>query len=152
MKQIICDEMFFLTRQVCITTSLDVAPEGRAFLCNCMALMNCFVSLHCIYITVLLVEWEDKILAGEETHIPRAKNYCNLRWSKLGKHWIQMTKVLLKSTAVPLKQQNYIISVFSHSFQRNENILLHLTKYAQYPLRTEKAQKMLLSCPVFFFL
>lgn len=70
---------FWLTRQVCITILLDVSPEGREFLCNCVALMHCFVSLHCTYITFLLVEQEDKHLAGEEIHFLRAKYYCNLK-------------------------------------------------------------------------
>lgn len=60
-----------------------------------------------------------------------------------------MKDALLKSTAVPLKQRNYIISVFSQPVQRNENLLLHLTKYTQYFLRIVKAHNTLLSCLFF---
>lgn len=51
---------------------------------------------------------------------------------------------------MPLKQRNGIISVFSPSVQRNENILLHLTKYTQYTLKIVQTHNIIFSCPFFF--
>lgn len=157
MKQIICDEMFilffWLTRQVCITTLLDVLPRGREFLCNCVALMHYFVSLHGLYITFLLIEQEGQhsiYLAGEELHFLKAKYSCNLRWIKLEKHYIQMKNALLNSTALSLKQGVDSVREFSDLLLWNNNLLLHLTKYIKYTFRTVKTLNML-SCLFYFF-